>query len=162
MGELYPVWFYLWGCGLKNYVKSHHVLNRPLTIDLISHLLPFSFYLACYTYPSGKGKTQEWCPHMPWIEYHFEQIIYRNDVLYNRNDVLYNRNDVSYTNASWQFWSWIVSWLWQTVWYITNCLTHLPLMPQWIGAALVEVMACRLLDAKPLSKPMLGYCQLDH
>ena len=30
-----------------------------------------------------------------------------------------------------------------------------------IGSALVQVMACRLLGAKPLSKPMLGYCQLD-
>ena len=34
-------------------------------------------------------------------------------------------------------------------------------MPQWVGSALVQIMACRLFDAKPLSKPMLGYCQLD-
>ena len=32
---------------------------------------------------------------------------------------------------------------------------------QWIGSALVQIMACRLLGAKPLSQPMLGYCQLD-
>ena len=32
---------------------------------------------------------------------------------------------------------------------------------QWIGSALVHIMACRLFGAKPLSKPMLGYCQLD-
>ena len=32
---------------------------------------------------------------------------------------------------------------------------------QWIGSILVEIMACRLFGAKPLSKPMLGYCQLD-
>ena len=32
---------------------------------------------------------------------------------------------------------------------------------QWIGSALVQIMACRLFGAKPLSKPMLGYCQLD-
>ena len=30
----------------------------------------------------------------------------------------------------------------------------------WIGWALVQIMACRLFAAKPLSKPMLGYCQL--
>ena len=30
-------------------------------------------------------------------------------------------------------------------------------MRQWIGAALVEIMACRLFDAKPLSRPMLDY-----
>ena len=34
-------------------------------------------------------------------------------------------------------------------------------MRQWIGSALVEIMACRLFDAKPLSQPLLGYYQLD-
>ena len=34
-------------------------------------------------------------------------------------------------------------------------------MRQWIGAALVQIMARRLFGAKPLSEPMLGYCQLD-
>ena len=31
---------------------------------------------------------------------------------------------------------------------------------QWIGQALVQIMACRLFGAKPLSKPMLAYHQL--
>ena len=35
-------------------------------------------------------------------------------------------------------------------------------MRQWIGSALVETMAWRLFGAKPLSKPMLVYYQLDH
>ena len=34
-------------------------------------------------------------------------------------------------------------------------------MRQWIGSALVQIMACHLFSAKPSSKPMLGYCQLD-
>ena len=34
-------------------------------------------------------------------------------------------------------------------------------MHQWIWSAFVQIMACRLFDAKPLAKPMLGYCQLD-
>ena len=34
-------------------------------------------------------------------------------------------------------------------------------MRQWIGSALVQIMACRLFGAKPLSKPLLGYCQLN-
>ena len=38
-------------------------------------------------------------------------------------------------------------------------LTYLPYMRQWIGSALVQIMACRLFGTKPLSKPMLGYCQ---
>ena len=32
---------------------------------------------------------------------------------------------------------------------------------QWIGSALVQIMACRLFGTKPLSKPMQSYCQLD-
>ena len=34
-------------------------------------------------------------------------------------------------------------------------------MRQWSGSALVQIMACRLDGAKPLSEPMLMYCQLD-
>ena len=34
-------------------------------------------------------------------------------------------------------------------------------MHAWIGSALVQIMACRLFGAKPLSKPLLGYCQLN-
>ena len=29
---------------------------------------------------------------------------------------------------------------------------------QWTGSASVQIMACRLIGAKPLSEPMLGYC----
>ena len=35
-------------------------------------------------------------------------------------------------------------------------------MGQWTGSALVQIMACRLIGAKPLSEPMLIYCQLGH
>ena len=34
-------------------------------------------------------------------------------------------------------------------------------MRQWTGLALVDIMVCRLFGTKPLSKAMLGYCQLD-
>ena len=32
---------------------------------------------------------------------------------------------------------------------------------QWMGSALVQIMAWRLFGAKPLSQPILGYRQLD-
>ena len=32
------------------------------------------------------------------------------------------------------------------------------LMCQWTGSALVQIIACRLIGAKPLSKPMVDYC----
>ena len=34
-------------------------------------------------------------------------------------------------------------------------------MRQWIGSALVQLMACRLFGAKPLPKPTLDYYQMD-
>ena len=34
-------------------------------------------------------------------------------------------------------------------------------MRQWIRSALVQIVARRLFGAKPLSKPMLSYCQLE-
>ena len=34
-------------------------------------------------------------------------------------------------------------------------------MRQWIGSALVQIIACGLFGATPLSKQMLGCCQLD-
>ena len=33
-------------------------------------------------------------------------------------------------------------------------------MRQWIGSTMVQIMACRLFDTKPLSKPIPGHCQL--
>ena len=44
---------------------------------------------------------------------------------------------------------------------INSCSPSATYMPQWIRSAMVQIIACRLFGAKPLSKPMLGYCQLD-
>ena len=35
-------------------------------------------------------------------------------------------------------------------------------MRQWVVSTLVQIQACGLFGVKPLSKPMLGYSQLDH
>ena len=45
----------------------------------------------------------------------------------------------------------------------SDSLTHpsAAYMRQRTGSALLQIMACRLVGAKPLSKPMLEYCQLD-
>ena len=47
-----------------------------------------------------------------------------------------------------------------STWYIYIYI-YIYNMRQWIGSALVQIMACRLFGAKPLSKPVLGYCQLN-
>ena len=43
---------------------------------------------------------------------------------------------------------------------INSFLPSAAYMRQWIGSALVQIMACRLFGAKPLSKKMLRFCQL--
>ena len=49
--------------------------------------------------------------------------------------------------------------------YFTMCVNSSPpgveYMCQWIRSALVQIMVGCLFGTKPLSKPMLGYCQLD-
>ena len=43
---------------------------------------------------------------------------------------------------------------------VNSCPPNDAYMHQWTGSTLFQMMACRLFDAKPLSKPMLVYCQL--
>ena len=44
--------------------------------------------------------------------------------------------------------------------YLNSSPPSAAYMCQWIGSSLVQIMACRLFGAKPLSKPVLKYCQL--
>ena len=48
---------------------------------------------------------------------------------------------------------------WSETPFINSSLPSVAYMNQWIESALVQITACRLFDAKPLSKPMLGYFQ---
>ena len=48
--------------------------------------------------------------------------------------------------------------------HVCNFLTHPPEavhMRWWNGTALVQMMVCRLLDAKLLPETMQAHCQLD-
>ena len=45
---------------------------------------------------------------------------------------------------------------------INSSLPSATYMHQWIGSALVQIMACRLFGAKSVSKPFLGNCLLEH
>ena len=43
-------------------------------------------------------------------------------------------------------------------------LAHSPsaaYMRRWTGSALFQIMACRLVGAKPLSEPMVEYCKFE-
>ena len=44
--------------------------------------------------------------------------------------------------------------------FVNSILTSAAYMRQWIMWASVKIMACRLFGTKPLSKPILCYCQL--
>ena len=57
-------------------------------------------------------------------------------------------------------WMWIRYFRFKFHWNLFIRVSRIPL--RWrIESALVRIMACRQFGAKPLSKPMLGDCQLD-
>ena len=64
---------------------------------------------------------------------------------------------------SWK-WIWNVLCEMAAILHPPECVNSSPpsasYMPQWTGSALVQIMACRLDGNKPLSEPMLTYCQL--
>ena len=45
-----------------------------------------------------------------------------------------------------------------TLFHVNSSPPSAAYMRQWIGSALVQIMACRLYGAKPLSEPMLECC----
>ena len=47
------------------------------------------------------------------------------------------------------------------LWGLNSSPPSVAFLRQWIGSALIQVMAWRLYGAKPSSKPMLDYYQLD-
>ena len=55
---------------------------------------------------------------------------------------------------------WYIRMAWMML-IVTNSLRQRVPQRQWIGSALVQIMACRRNGAKPLSNPMQGYCQMD-
>ena len=46
-------------------------------------------------------------------------------------------------------------------WIFNSSSPSAAYMPQWTGSAMVQVMACCLISAKPLPESMHTYCQLD-
>ena len=59
-----------------------------------------------------------------------------------------------------QFLQYISPELWR-VSHFNSSAPNAAYMRQWMGPALVQIMACRLVGAKPLSKAMRDDCQLD-
>ena len=78
----------------------------------------------------------------------------------------------SYYNASWRLvpmdeilryhlFKWITL-TWPSKWIPVNSSPPSAwYMCQWTGSVLLQVMACRLLGAKPLPEPILTCCQMD-
>ena len=46
----------------------------------------------------------------------------------------------------------------QVMWHLNSLRPSDAYMGRWTGSSLVQIMACRLFGAKPLSEPMLEYC----
>ena len=80
-----------------------------------------------------------------------------------------SRNYVSLLISSWML---PLSFVWTIVYIdgkVQDCSNFINPSPpsaaykcQWIGWALAQIMALRLVGAKPLSEPMLEYHKLDH
>ena len=83
-----------------------------------------------------------------------------NILLSNLSRLLYLYQDASFTK--WFFFQFIVcnmsTLVVERVYSSPPSAAH---MRHWIGSALVQIMACRLFDPKPWSKPMLTYCQFN-
>ena len=47
-------------------------------------------------------------------------------------------------------------------WFLKSSPPSAAYMRHWTRSASVQIMACRLFGAEPLSGPMLEYCQLAH
>ena len=63
-------------------------------------------------------------------------------------------------NKSMEFCQNVAKCLFSKSWLLTHHTPSVTYMRQWIGRALVQVMVCRLFDAKPLPEAMVTYCQL--
>ena len=57
-------------------------------------------------------------------------------------------------NLAWQEWSSLFI-------YVNSSAPSATYMRQWIRSTFVQIMACRLFDAKSLCEPMLIFCHLD-
>ena len=74
---------------------------------------------------------------------------------------IYHISDLRW--STWKHGYFVVSWKWLHT--IVNKVNSSPpsaaYMRRWTLSALVQIMAYRLVGAKPLSEPMLPYCQSD-
>ena len=60
----------------------------------------------------------------------------------------------------WLFFAWMSTHIGRQI-VFNSCPPTAAYMRQCIGSALVQILACRLFGAKPLPKPVLGYCKLE-
>ena len=107
----------------------------------------------------SSGKCRPFCLDLNMLITHYNRVI--------SQWILYK----IYTQYTFYCSSLLDVWCLISVWFsrchlnsnvLQSSLPNAAYMRQWIGSALGQKMACRLFDAKPLSIPMLGYCQLDH
>ena len=94
------------------------------------------------------------------LKYKWTSLVLRTD----KNWCLYRCYDLNNFRRSWC--KWIALYIWISgssvhCHYLNSSPPSSAYMSQRIGATLVQIMACRLFGAKPLSKRMLGYCQLN-
>ena len=140
----------------KNWIK---ILNFPLN-KMCSSILFFHLSLQVFTSTVTSWKyTGPYSAPGHQYQQHWANIHYTGKVSYR---------NITFLSNYLRKWNYILKELTQLS---KGLMFSLPLksspssatyMHQWIRLILVQIMACRLFGAKPLSKLMLGYCQWDH
>ena len=86
-----------------------------------------------------------------WSEFYFLNCFVQKIWKWNRQ--IYLKINIT---RQWIIWS-----LCDTMCWLSSSPPNAAYMCQWIGTALIQIMAWHQFSAKTLSKPMLGYCQLE-
>ena len=94
-----------------------------------------------YPFPNFTGCTVEFCE---WISRFTPHVIM--DVITIHGDTKHNKAQRSSNTTH------------QSCVYFNSAPPSAAYMCRWTGSALVQIIACRLVGAKPLSEPKLEYC----
>ena len=103
------------------------------------------------------------CSSFSWKQHKPQLMISRSfikcPILNNKDNFIFVFIEMSQFS---NFWSEIMEYDWIFHCFINSSPRSAAYMHQWFGSVLVQIMACYLFVAKPLFKPILGYCQLNH
>ena len=98
--------------------------------------------------------------HIGWFYSHFYDTFFHSfswDIFsFHLNEPIYRWSTYQHFQRKCTYWADVAHGLFTMK--VNSSLPSATYMRQWTGSALVQIMACCLIGAKPLSPPMLEYC----